>query len=208
MTKACTNTEEELCMFLPQIGNFEKLPDSDLENLIDISPVTGEVINSRILDYERMRDVSFGVRARAQVGERFSDARVVAKLRDINDNAPVFEQQEYSIDVLESTFPMTELLTILAVDVDTGEFGKVRYSISGEGEDTFTVDPEHGQLMLKSGAGGRSNLDRERQDFYSLRLVATDMPNGGPDQRTSATKVSFSNCSAHHFFIFLCNFHI
>ena len=41
------------------ISHFEKLPDSDPENLIDVSPVTGEVINSGALDYETRRQVGF-----------------------------------------------------------------------------------------------------------------------------------------------------
>ncbi len=106
------------------------------------------MINSRILDYETTREIGFAVRARAQEGQRYSDARVVVRLKDINDNAPVFERPEYELQVLESTFPMTELLTVRAVDVDTGEFGRIVYSIIGEGADTFTVDPEKGQLMV------------------------------------------------------------
>ena len=43
--------------------------------------------------YVRHPQVEVGVRARTQQGDRFSDARVVVRLRDINDNAPVFEQQ-------------------------------------------------------------------------------------------------------------------
>ena len=49
------------------------------------------------------------------------------------------------------------------------------------------MHPSHSQL--KSGPGGRSNLDRERQDFYTLNVVATDMPDGGPGQRSSSTMV-------------------
>ena len=42
---------------------------------------------------------------------------------------------------------------------------------------------------MKSGPGGRSNLDRERQDFYTLNVVATDMPDGGAGQRSSSAMV-------------------
>ncbi len=41
---------------------FEKLETSDPENLIDISPVTGEVINNRVLDFEQRKDIVFQVR--------------------------------------------------------------------------------------------------------------------------------------------------
>ena len=43
--------------------------------------------------------------------------------------------------------------------------------------------------MVKADSLGRSNLDRERQDDYFLRVLATDMPNGGAEQRTSAAIV-------------------
>lgn len=57
--------------------------------------------------------------------------------------------QEYAIDVPESVFPMTELLTVRAVDVDAdADFGSVRYAVRGEGEDTFLVDPVEGHLMV------------------------------------------------------------
>ena len=43
--------------------------------------------------------------------------------------------------------------------------------------------------MVKADSLGRSNLDRERQDDYLLRVLASDMPNGGADQRTSTALV-------------------
>ena len=50
----------------------------------------------------------------------------------------------------ESVFPMTELLTVRAVDVDAdADFGSVRYAVRGEGEDTFLVDPVEGHLMVR-----------------------------------------------------------
>ena len=45
------------------VAKYEKLPDSDPNNLIDISPLTGEVINNQILDYESRKEVIFRVRA-------------------------------------------------------------------------------------------------------------------------------------------------
>ena len=41
------------------VNQYEKMADSDPLNLIDISPVTGEVINNEPLDYERMKSVDF-----------------------------------------------------------------------------------------------------------------------------------------------------
>jgi len=46
-----------------EVAKFAKLSTSDPEGLVDISPITGEVINSRILDYEISKDVVFQVSA-------------------------------------------------------------------------------------------------------------------------------------------------
>jgi hypothetical protein len=50
-------------MFLPffQVQQFEKLATSDPGNLIDISPVTGDVINNQILDFEIIKEIQFQV---------------------------------------------------------------------------------------------------------------------------------------------------
>ena len=45
--------------------------------------------------------------------------------------------------------------------------------------------------QIKSGPTGRSGLDRERQDHFELRVLATDTPSGGSEQKSSATKVRF-----------------
>lgn len=82
--------------------------------------------------------------------ERFSDARVVIKLVDINDNAPVFEEETYSVDILEDALPLTKIMKVQAIDVDTGVFGQVRYFITGEGSDTFDIDPVEGVISVSS----------------------------------------------------------
>ena len=45
------------------------------------------------------------------------------------------------MEIPESAFPLERILTVHARDLDTGEFGQVRYFINGEGSDTFAVDP-------------------------------------------------------------------
>ncbi len=44
-----------------QVQQFEKLATSDPGNLIDISPVTGDVINNQILDFEIIKEIQFQV---------------------------------------------------------------------------------------------------------------------------------------------------
>ena len=70
----------------------------------------------------------------------------------------------------------------------------MRYSIDGEGSDVFEIGPRDGVVRVRANQVGRSNLDREKQSGYTLKVVASDMPEGGPDQvwpRTQFFSVSF-----------------
>ena len=94
-----------------QVTHFEKIPTSDPNsNLLLLSPETGEVLNSQILDFERIKEVVFHVRAHTlPLGvpgqDRTSEARVTIKIQDINDNPPVFQQPYYEISIPESMLP-------------------------------------------------------------------------------------------------------
>ena len=111
------------------------------------------------------------------------------QLLDVNDNAPVFRQDSYSAELSEDVLPFTKVVTVQASDADTGDFGKISYSLQGEGINEFIIDEETGVIQVKPGSLGRSNLDREWVDSYNLRVLARDMPRGGSDQKSSTVVV-------------------
>ena len=125
-----------------------------------------------------------------QGSERISEANVVLQLIDANDNAPVFDQESYQVSISEDVLPLTSVVTVHAEDADTGDYGQVSYGLQGEGSHEFMIDQDTGTIQVKKGPLGRSNLDRERTESYSLRVVATDLPGGGSDQKTSTVMVS------------------
>ena len=93
------------------------LSEDSQEGLIEVSPLTGEVINNYELDFEKMPEIRFVVRAStdgAGVGqERTSDAQVTIKLVDINDNSPQFARnQEYFAEISESALPNTDVIQV------------------------------------------------------------------------------------------------
>jgi len=173
------------------ISNYQKLnTDSPLGDLIQISQY-GEVISQQVLDFEQIKTISFSVSAIAgEPGqERISEAHLILQLIDVNDNAPVFSQNGYSAEIQESVLPFVEVVTVHATDADTGDFGKVSYSLQGEGFNEFMIDETSGVIQVKPGSLGRSNLDREWVDSYNLRVIARDMPGGGSDQKSSTVVV-------------------
>lgn len=170
------------------VNQYEKLADSDPQNLIDISPVTGEVINNQRLDFERMKEVVLRVRAKAGIApqERTSDATVTIRLQDVNDNYPEFESTEYAVSIVESALPLFDVITVKATDVDTGTHGSIVYSLEGQGSEAFVIHPTDGLIQVKADAAGRSKIDREKQSEYRLQVVASDTPGGGPDQKSTS----------------------
>ena len=65
-----------------------------------------------------------------------SSTNVRVYVDDINDNAPVFERDEYELTLLETTPTGTPVLTLLAKDADLPSNTKLQYSLldSAEGQ--------------------------------------------------------------------------
>lgn len=53
-------------------------------------------------------------------GGRFCQAHIVLTLEDVNDNAPEFSADPYTITVFENTEPGTPLTRVQATDADAG----------------------------------------------------------------------------------------
>ena len=100
---------------------------------------------------------------------------------DRNDNAPVFFKSSFSFFFPENTFGDTTVVVLNATDRDAGRNGAVRYSMDEEEED-FSLDARTGLLSV------RRRLDRERREFYDLRVRATDRA-VAPDEPLSSVAV-------------------
>ena len=174
------------------IENYQKLAtqSSEYSDLIQVSPF-GVLISTQRLDFEQFRTISFSVAAIAgfQGEPRRTEAHITINLRDVNDNAPVFESPVYRAEIKEDVLPLTLVTTVKANDADTGKFGEVVYSLEGEGENHFMVHPTTGHIQVKPGNLGRSNLDRETKSRYSLRVIARDTPEGGLTQKSTSVLV-------------------
>uniref|UniRef100_A0A672SJ56 Protocadherin 8 n=1 Tax=Sinocyclocheilus grahami TaxID=75366 RepID=A0A672SJ56_SINGR len=101
------------------------------------------------------------------------------KVKDANDNSPLFDHSHYSVDVPEDTPVDSLLLDLNALDPDEGLNGQsVHFSV-----DVITrVDGvKYAELVLVK------ELDRESRAFFALKLVAAD---GGNPAKSGATNVT------------------
>ena len=60
-------------------------------------------------------------------------------VNDLNDNAPTFEQNVYTIKIPESTVPGSQIGSIVANDPDSKEFGSagIVYQLVGAGNKKY-----------------------------------------------------------------------
>ncbi|XP_036379671.1 protocadherin alpha-8-like [Megalops cyprinoides] len=91
---------------------------------------------------------------------------------DINDNAPVCEQQKYTVLVQENMAVGTFLLRVKAADSDEGLNGEVEYSLRSKFRNTpsevFGLDKVTGEMKVVG------KIDFEKEQMYELKIQASD----------------------------------
>ncbi|XP_063876229.1 putative neural-cadherin 2 [Scylla paramamosain] len=143
-----------------------------------LDPTSGSLSLLRPLDYELQQQYELVVEAVA--GEARTETRVLVKVDDQNDHAPVFLRALHETQITEEDnrhLPKVILKQVTAVDGDAGRFGKLAYTISGDGMFTngsrpcFSVDAASGTVLLLRP------LDRDPphgRPQWRLRVTATD----------------------------------
>ncbi|XP_053214648.1 cadherin-23-like [Panonychus citri] len=161
----------------------------------------GVVTINRRIDYESLivKQIKFSVEAVGQPakgseeylgGEKFTSvANILVSVVDVNDNSPVFLQDNYRASVLETAKWPQIVLTVSATDRDSGPFGSIGYHLSGDGSDMFEINNRSGILRIRQGA----NLDRERKSIYNLQATAIDNFREESDKNSDDSIVSMKS---------------
>lgn len=92
---------------------------------------------------------------------------LVVELVDVNDNSPVFINFPNITEICEDASVGTELVTITASDLDSGNNALVTYHLINSEED-FTINRTTGVITVNQP------LDRETKEHYNVTVVATD----------------------------------
>ncbi|XP_030881994.1 protocadherin-11 X-linked [Leptonychotes weddellii] len=132
------------------------------------------------LDYESTREYAIKLLA-ADAGKPplNQSSMLLVKVKDENDNAPVFTQPFISLSLPENNSPGTKLTKISATDADSGHSAEINYLLGVDAPSEFNLDSHTGILTAVK------KLDREKREKYSFTVLAKD--NGMPSLITNAT---------------------
>ena len=156
-----------------EIGQQDGDFDLDVIRKLDGSFTVKLIVNSP-LDREMKDKYSVVIIAMdGGVPKKFGALSVNITVTDMNDNGPEFTEASYNVTVHENVTIGTAILTLKAVDADTGKNGEIVYRFSPHQLDTrvnnlFSIAPTTGELIVKN------NLIYESGTFYKIIVEASD----------------------------------
>uniref|UniRef100_A0A3B3WD64 Cadherin domain-containing protein n=1 Tax=Poecilia mexicana TaxID=48701 RepID=A0A3B3WD64_9TELE len=153
--------------------------EDDGENMFLLNPVSGVFLLSRSLDFEAQRFYILTIEVQ-QGHSQVSSVRVYFNVLDVNDNPPVFSQNNFTASLLEDTRLKTCFLSLNVSDKDDGEV-----------ELTVVSGDELGMFFIRSTGSLCLNkeLDRETESSYNLTVTAKDCARPASSQLTSTARV-------------------
>ncbi|KAM8732221.1 protocadherin alpha-8-like isoform 14-T14 [Acanthopagrus schlegelii] len=97
---------------------------------------------------------------------------IIVNVLDINDNAPFFSKEVYSVTLNENAPVGTTVIQVNATDLDDGSNGEVVYSFSKSMHknilNTFDINISTGEIVVKG------LIDYEQKDKYDIEIEASD----------------------------------
>ncbi|XP_066154165.1 protein dachsous [Euwallacea fornicatus] len=187
---ASISHEDEENIVLDSTGNhitYTLTTDLSEDSPFEIERSTGKIVVAQELDRETHSEYKLEVRAldiRTLNNPQSSAITIKIEVSDVNDNAPQFPKDPVVISVNEDTAVGTSIYNFTAIDLDSGENGEIRYSLtSQQPNSTFTVDSLTGTLTLAAP------LDFEAVKEHFLVIKAVDQPLNVTEKRSSCATV-------------------
>ena len=120
------------------------------EKAVGRALVVLKVINADLIDYEQEKRRLFHFNIVASQGEQKSVCAVTLIIADANDHYPLFDSDQYHVQVPETAPSNVSIFSLRATDLDSNEFGEIRYSLTGPGAETFFVNSDTGEIGVAS----------------------------------------------------------
>lgn len=143
--------------------------NGDLANIFAIDAYTGWIRTLVQLDKETTPEYSFQIIATDNGNQKhFARTTVHVKLKDYNDNPPVFTNSHYVASVNEDALPGTVVLLLSTTDADYDLKSPVQLYITGGDVMSQFAIRQTGEVYVAKP------LDREHISQYVLHVTATD----------------------------------
>ncbi|XP_077402425.1 protocadherin-16 isoform X2 [Vanacampus margaritifer] len=150
---------------------------------------TGGVSLTGPLDFEEK--TWYTVTVRATDSQHHTEANITILVEDVNDNVPAFSQDLYQVTLPEHTPAGSVVVTVTATDRDSGENGRITYSVMSSTQEGFYIDPNNGTLYISH----RAEFDAERP---SVNVVIEARDGGSPPHSALATvQVQIADVNDH-----------
>ncbi|KRY16250.1 Protocadherin Fat 4 [Trichinella patagoniensis] len=133
---------------------------------------SGKIDVVKNFDYEESRESFLNISICSNDACSFFTVQLI--IVDVNDNVPLFEQQNYSATILEHVPPRTRVVQIVAHDADSKWNGNVSYAMKRAMVD-FSVDYETGWILTRSIS--------TKPGIYQMTVIAFD--HGSPALESS-----------------------
>ena len=151
--------------------------DQNDREYFNLNPNTGVITTGgKAIDYEEYSVFRMQFLAKDTITDLISTCLVLINVTDVNDNSPIFGASWYEGRVLENSPPNTVVLRIQAHDVDTGDGGKVTYSIDPSSP-YFTINSNTGVIRTTQ------LFDREAKDQEQFLITCVARDNGASPNR-------------------------
>ncbi|XP_067104228.1 protocadherin alpha-C2-like [Osmerus mordax] len=106
------------------------------------------------------------------VPTRSGTASIIVRVLDTNDNAPKFDEETYTINLIENSPIGSIVVKLNAIDLDEGSNSDIVYSYSlytpEKSQNTFSLNPNTGDITVKE------MVNFEDFKIYDMEVIATD----------------------------------
>ena len=126
--------------------------ENDVISRLKIDRTTGQIMVGGKIDHEQLSWLNFTVRATdSGVPPKSNYADVFIRVRDENDNSPIFLDFKSKISVKEDVPVGHIIMKVSATDKDEGEFGRVTYFLDSHSTTSkFQINPTTGKFLMLS----------------------------------------------------------
>ncbi|XP_067132550.1 cadherin-related tumor suppressor-like isoform X1 [Centruroides vittatus] len=115
------------------------------------------------------------------VPARYGYLQVNINILDVNDNPPIFDHSDYSVNVNESTPPGTSILQVRATDIDILDNSKISYFLAND-ETEFAIDEQTGVITTNDYLHCKQNCPENERCSRSCVFAVIARDHGTPSQ--------------------------